>query len=141
MEKSLASALQAVVDAPEGTDVEPLYAYCESNGLPRAPAEAIVERGAPDIGSVMAALSRLEQSNAESTRDTETVIPEDTGDGDSNADSADDEASGQYAGALRGNRSARNMRANNDARNARTNRQRPAYAVEAYYCSLVGRPA
>lgn len=98
MQKSLVSALQAVVDAPDGTDVEPLYVYCESNGLPRAPAEAIVERGNPDIGAVMAALKRLEQSsNAEDTGpgDTETVIPEDTGDGDDNAVTGDNEASRQ----------------------------------------------
>ena len=97
MTQSLVSALQAVVDAPEGTDVEPLYVYCESNGLPRAPAEAIVERGNPDLGAVLAALKRLEQSNAESTGsgDTETAIPENTGDGDDNAATDDDEASGQ----------------------------------------------
>jgi hypothetical protein len=97
MQKSLVSALQAVVDAPDGTDVESLYVYCESNGLPRAPAEAIVERGNPDVGAVMAALKRLEQSNAESTGsgDTETAIPEDTSDGDDNAAAGNDEASGQ----------------------------------------------
>lgn len=95
MQNSLVSALQAIVNAPDGTDVEPLYAYCESNGLPRAPAEAIVERGNPDVGAVMAALLRLEQSsNAEVTgsRDTETVIPEDTVYGDDNAATDDDAA-------------------------------------------------